>query len=84
MSRRELVRQLEGAGIATRQIFAGNLLRQPAYADTVHRVVGRLDVTDQIAEQSLWIGCYPGIGSEAIEHVAATFDRWRNGLRKAG
>jgi CDP-6-deoxy-D-xylo-4-hexulose-3-dehydrase len=84
LSRRDLVRHLEGSGIATRQIFAGNLLRQPAYRDAVHRVVGRLDTTDQIAEHSLWIGCYPGIGLEAIDHVATTFDRWRAGLRKAG
>jgi len=68
-SRDELRRQLEDHGIATRQLFGGNLLRQPAYQDVEHRVVGPLTVTNQITEQALWIGCYPGLTDAHIDHA---------------
>jgi CDP-6-deoxy-D-xylo-4-hexulose-3-dehydrase len=68
--RGDLVRHLEANGIATRQLFAGNLLRQPAYQDVRHRVVGSLEVTDMVAERTFWIGCWPGLGEAHLEHVA--------------
>jgi CDP-6-deoxy-D-xylo-4-hexulose-3-dehydrase len=83
-SRHALVRFLEERGIATRLVFAGNLLRQPAYREIAHRVVGGLEVTDLVANGSFWIGCYPGLDSAAIEYVAETFDDWRaSGARRA-
>ena len=72
-----LVRHLQSRGIDTRQIFAGNLLRQPAYQDVRHRVAGSLETTDLIAERSFWIGCYPGLDRAALEHVADTFHEFR-------
>jgi CDP-6-deoxy-D-xylo-4-hexulose-3-dehydrase len=70
--RRDLVGHLEANGIATRQLFAGNLLRQPAYQDVQHRVVGSLEVTDAIAERTFWIGCWPGLGEAHLDHVVQT------------
>ena len=70
--RRALVDHLESAGIATRLLFAGNLLRQPAYADVEHRVVGSLETTDLVAANTFWIGCYPGLEQPHLEHVAQT------------
>ena len=83
-ARTDLVRHLEANGIATRQLFAGNLLRQPAYEDVDHRVVGSLDVTDMVAERSFWIGCWPGLGEAHLEHVAGTLREFhRAGARAA-
>jgi len=68
-SKRELVTHLEANGIATRQLFAGNLLRQPAYQGVKHRVVGSLEVTDLVATQTFWIGCWPGLTEAHLEHT---------------
>ncbi|HEY3765600.1 MAG TPA: lipopolysaccharide biosynthesis protein RfbH [Gaiellales bacterium] len=75
--RRDLVEHLRSRGVDSRQIFAGNLLRQPAYLEAPHRVAGGLETTDLIAERSFWIGCYPGLGREALDHVVDCLDAWR-------
>jgi CDP-4-dehydro-6-deoxyglucose reductase, E1 len=72
-TKHDLVTHLHGRGIDSRQLMAGNLLRQPAYAEITHRVAAPLTVTDLIADGAFWIGCYPGIGAAEREHVAACF-----------
>ncbi|HEY4093893.1 MAG TPA: lipopolysaccharide biosynthesis protein RfbH [Baekduia sp.] len=74
--RAELVAHLEQAGIATRLLFAGNLLRQPAYAEVEHRTVGDLAVTDLVAARTFWVGCYPGLGEQHLDHVAEQLHRF--------
>ena len=68
-SRRELVQWLDGRRIATRQLFGGNLLRQPAYRDIPHRVVGELANTDIVMQGTFWLGVYPGITDEMVDYV---------------
>ncbi|HKD11472.1 MAG TPA: lipopolysaccharide biosynthesis protein RfbH, partial [Thermoanaerobaculia bacterium] len=68
-SRREVVRHLESRRVATRQIFAGNILRQPAYQGLPHRVAGSLHNTDIVMERSFWIGVCPGITDRMIDYV---------------
>ena len=72
ISRNELRHQLEARGIATRQLFAGNLLRQPAYQNVEHRVVGPLTVTNAVTERAFWIGCYPGLTDAHIDYAIDT------------
>jgi CDP-6-deoxy-D-xylo-4-hexulose-3-dehydrase len=81
--RAELVDHLESAGIATRLLFGGNLLRQPAYADVEHRVVGSLETTDLIAQQTFWIGCYPGLNEAHLDYTVEQLQRFRAGVRSA-
>jgi len=71
--RPELIRFLESRKIATRLLFGGNLLRQPAYRTIAHRVVGDLDNTDAAMIGSFWIGVYPGITDEMIDYVIEQF-----------
>jgi CDP-6-deoxy-D-xylo-4-hexulose-3-dehydrase len=71
-SRAKLVAHLEQKHIATRQLFGGNLLRQPAYQDIEHRVVGTLTNSDRIMNQVLWIGLYPGLSQEHIQYIIQT------------
>ena len=68
-SRNELVEYLERRGIATRHVFAGNLLRQPAYAGISHRVAGDLSNTDIVMDDAFWIGVYPGISPVMIDYI---------------
>ena len=68
-ARRELVQWLDARRIATRQLFAGNLLRQPAYRDIPHRVVGDLTNTDLVMQGTFWIGVYPGITDGMVDYV---------------
>jgi CDP-6-deoxy-D-xylo-4-hexulose-3-dehydrase len=69
-SRRDVVRHLNARKVATRQIFAGNLLRQPAYAGVAHRTVGGLENTDFVMNQAFWIGVYPGLTEEMVDYMA--------------
>jgi CDP-6-deoxy-D-xylo-4-hexulose-3-dehydrase len=80
-SKRDVVGHLEASGVATRQLFAGNLLRQPAYQGVEHRVVGSLDVTDLIATNTFWIGCWPGLTEAHLEHTAQTLRAFHHGAR---
>jgi CDP-6-deoxy-D-xylo-4-hexulose-3-dehydrase len=69
--RADLIRALEARKIGTRLLFGGNLLRQPAYADIKHRVVGTLRNTDRVLHQTFWVGVYPGLTEEMVQYIAA-------------
>ena len=69
VTRNEVVRALEGRGIATRLLFGGNLMRQPAYRDVEHRVVGEMTNSDFVMENVFWIGVYPGLQEEQIDFM---------------
>ena len=75
-TRAELVGALETARIETRNLFCGNLLRHPAYAGIPHRVVGPLTNSDVVTTNTFFIGVYPGLTAEMIQHVLGTVDRF--------
>jgi len=68
-TRTELTDYLASHQIETRNLFAGNLLRQPAYANIVHRVAGSLDNTETIMNDTFFLGTYPGLTQEQINHA---------------
>jgi len=72
LTRNNLVDFLETRRIATRLLFGGNLIRQPAYLGREFRVVGDLTQTDFVMNQVFWIGVYPGLGQPALEYVQKT------------
>ena len=67
--RRELVTFLEERKIGTRQLFAGNLVRQPAYEGIPHRVVGELTTSDLIMTSTFWVGVYPGLTRAMLDFI---------------
>ncbi|MGA9496148.1 MAG: lipopolysaccharide biosynthesis protein RfbH [Terriglobales bacterium] len=68
-SRNALIDFLNGRKIATRQLFGGNLVRQPAYADLKYRVIGNLQASDRVMNQAFWIGVYPGLTPPMLDYV---------------
>jgi len=70
--RRDLIGHLEDAKIGTRLLFGGNLLRQPAYRNVPHRVVGDLANADTVMKGTFWLGVYPGLTTEMLDFVIRT------------
>lgn len=75
-SRNDIVEYLEKNKIATRMLFGGNLLRQPAYQNIKYRLVDGLKNTDLVMNNLFWIGVYPGITKERLEYILKVFDRF--------
>jgi len=73
-SRNALIDFLNEKKIGTRQLFGGNLVRQPAYADLNYRVVGDLSNSDRVMNQAFWIGVYPGLTPAMLDYVLETID----------
>jgi CDP-6-deoxy-D-xylo-4-hexulose-3-dehydrase len=71
-TRDQLTRELDNKKVGTRLVFAGNLLRQPAYEGWEYRVVGELTNTDYVMNQVFWIGVYPGLTSEMLDYIVKT------------
>ena len=71
-TRDALIQELESKKIATRLLFGGNLLRQPAYEEAAYRVVGDLPNTDFILRNVFWIGVYPGLSEPMLDFMAET------------
>ena len=71
-----LLRYLDQHKIGTRLLFAGNLTRQPYMAGRNYRIAGTLDNADLIMNNTFWLGIWPGLGDNELDHVAeclATF-----------
>lgn len=72
VGREELLRFLDARLIGTRLMFAGNILRQPAYRNVDFRVVGDLTNTDIIMRRTFWVGVYPGLTEPMLDYIAAS------------
>ena len=84
-NRNEVVGFLEADNIQTRNLFAGNLTRQPAYQnylvkDKDYRIVGELTNTDKIMNDSFWIGVYPRMKDEHLSYMIESLQRFCRNL----
>lgn len=71
-SRAEFVRHMESNHVQTRQLFAGNLIRQPAMHGVNHRVQGDLTNTDRFMNDAFFLGVYPGLTEQMLDYVVKT------------
>ena len=68
---RRLRNHLEAALIETRQVFGGNILRQPGFLDIPRRVPGELVNSDRIMRDTIFVGVWPGMTPEMVDYVVA-------------
>ncbi|MDR1884355.1 MAG: lipopolysaccharide biosynthesis protein RfbH [Prevotella sp.] len=78
--RNNLAEFLESHKILTRQLFAGNMTKQPAYKNVNYRISGALDNTDYIMHNTIFIGVYPGIDDIRMDYILSVFDKFFNNL----
>ncbi len=74
VNRNALTLALNERKIGTRLVFAGNLVRQPAYRDVEYRVAGTLRNADTIMNDVFWVGTYPGLDDEQIAYIARSIE----------
>ena len=73
VNREDITSFLEDHNIQTRLLFSGNIIKHPCFDEIrntdAYRVVGNLDNTDYIMENSFWIGVYPGMNDDMIDYM---------------
>lgn len=77
IDRNKVVQYVEEHGVQTRMLFAGNLIKHPCFDEMRatgegYRVVGNLENTDRIMNDTFWVGVYPGMTDEMIDYMAKT------------
>lgn len=75
-NKHELVRYLEDKKIMTRHLFAGNIIRHPAFEQVKYRVIGDLKNTDYIMNNTFFIGVYPGLDEGKMNYIIDMFHRY--------
>ncbi len=71
--RGRLVQWLENSNIETREVFGGNLLRQPAFQHINARIHGSLHESDRIMRDTFFIGVYPGLTEDMVDFMLDVF-----------
>lgn len=74
LDRNAVTKYIEERNVQTRLLFSGNLIKHPCF-DQIrntdgYRVVGNLEVTDYIMNNTFWVGVYPGMTEEMIDYMA--------------
>jgi CDP-6-deoxy-D-xylo-4-hexulose-3-dehydrase len=76
-TRNMLTIYLENHGIETRNLFGGNLLRQPMYKDVVYsQPENGLPNTDKVMNDTFFLGTYPGLTKEQINYIIVTIQEF--------
>ena len=74
LDRNAITRYIEDHNIQTRLLFSGNLIKHPCFdqirGTDAYRVVGSLENTDYIMENSFWVGVYPGMNEEKLKYMS--------------
>ena len=69
IDRNKIVAFLENNKIGTRLFFGGNMTKQPAYIKIDKRIVGSIDNSDKVMNDSFWIGVWPGLNKNHLEFI---------------
>jgi CDP-6-deoxy-D-xylo-4-hexulose-3-dehydrase len=84
-SRTDLTNYLSSRLVETRNLFAGNILRQPGYLDIEHRVApGGLSRTDFAMTNTFFLGVYPGLSESHIAYTLSVLSDFLDEHGKRG
>jgi len=81
-TRTELARKLDQAKIGNRMFFGGNMIKQPVFVtlkemakeegrEVPFRIIGDLSGADRVMNESLFVGTYPGLSEDQLEHIVS-------------
>jgi CDP-6-deoxy-D-xylo-4-hexulose-3-dehydrase len=76
VSRLDLLTYLDQNKVGTRLLFAGNLTRQPYMVGANYRVSGDLTHTDNVMNNTFWIGVQPALSAEMLEFTASKIEQY--------
>ena len=75
-TRDDIIKYLENNKIATRMLFAGNIIRHPSFENVKYRIYRDLVNTDFIMNNTFWIGVYPGFTEKIINYILEKIDKF--------
>jgi len=76
VSRLDLLTYLDQNKVGTRLLFAGNLTRQPYMVGARYRISGDLKNTDNVMNNTFWIGVQPSLTPEMLEFAARKIETY--------
>jgi CDP-6-deoxy-D-xylo-4-hexulose-3-dehydrase len=76
VTRLDLLTYLDQHKVGTRLLFAGNLTRQPYMKNAKYRISGTLVNTDNVMNNTFWIGVQPALTEEMLEYTAAKIETY--------
>ncbi|MEC5216775.1 CDP-6-deoxy-D-xylo-4-hexulose-3-dehydrase [Actimicrobium sp. GrIS 1.19] len=76
VTRLDLLTYLDQNKVGTRLLFAGNLTRQPYMENVEYRISGDLSNTDNVMENTFWIGVQPALTREMLEYAALKIETY--------
>jgi len=76
VSRLDLLTYLDQNKVGTRLLFAGNLVRQPYMQGANYRVSGDLTNTDNVMNNTFWIGVQPSLNFEMLDYAASRIEMY--------
>jgi CDP-6-deoxy-D-xylo-4-hexulose-3-dehydrase len=76
VTRLDLLTYLDQNKVGTRLLFAGNLTSQPYMQGAHYRVSGDLSNTDNVMNNTFWIGVQPALTHEMLEFAAQKIESY--------
>ena len=74
LNRNDVTKYIESKNVQTRLLFSGNIIKQPCFNDIrgtdAYRVVGSLENSDFVVNNTFWVGVYPGMTDVMIDYMA--------------